>query len=268
MLLPPCKTNAACDTPAAEMLQIMGSCFLANGIRYHQGMMNQSLTKTIASLNYLALGLLGITLASYAVVGDTEKRHVRTETVSRAIAILLLVLYLAYLAFMLWTHAALFDDEDVDDKIANSEDTSVEYDIYFGPYGASFWLIVSLVLIMLCGSALISSIDHLSWGISKTFIGFIMVPFLGNVPDYMSAWNVASKNELNITIQVTLGSCMQILLFTMPTLVILGWVLHVDLSFNFSVFLYALLFVGVTIVNTIVQSGRTDWLLGALCISL
>lgn len=249
--------------------QIMGSCFLANGIRYPQGVMNHSMTKTIASLNYLALGLLGINLVPYAFRARDSGDYMYTEMISRAIAILLIFLYLVYLNFMLRTHSPLFDEEDVDDDIANNEDTSMQYPMFFGPYAASLWLILSLGLISLCGSAVISSIDHLSWARhSKTFIGFILFPFLGNVPDYRSAWIVASKNELNITIQVTLGSCMQILLFTMPTLVLLGWILQVELTLYFSVFLYALLFLGVTIINAIVQRGKTDWLLGALCMSL
>ena len=61
---------------------------------------------------------------------------------------------------------------------------------------------------------------------------------------------------------------MQIFLYVMPLQGSLGWVLQLDMESSFSVFLYAQLFLGMTVASAVVRSGRTEWPLGRMCMSL
>lgn len=110
-------------------------------------------------------------------------------------------------------------------------------------------------------------IKEMKFDNGKMFTAFILFPFLGNTTDYIQACLVASKNLTNITILVTLGSSMQILLFTLPFLVVLGWIIHEPMTLQFELFEIVATFISVFVIN-LSLAGRSNYLLGMTYISL
>lgn len=206
----------------------------------------------------------------YAINGtNVQYDDHNSLVVSRTISILLLLLYILYLFFELRTHWPLFDLEVEGSDDGRDEQGTVTADVdSLGPTVAMLLLITSLALIVFCARALISSFDGITGHTKKVFIGFILFPFLGNVTDLIGACTVAWKNQMDITILVTLGSSMQILLFTMPSLVILGWIIQVPLTLQFGLFEASVAFVAIIVINYVVMNGRGDYLKGAMCIGL
>lgn len=248
-------------------LLIMGSCFFAHGMKYSRGSFNSFATKSITSLNLLALCCLLIPSALYPILENYDLAHVENLVllISRGIAIILLALYIVYLLFTLKTHSDFFyeDPENYEeDASADAANWSLR------PFAAITWLAVSLTCITLCTLALVSSIQGSIWEAHKSLLGFILFPFLGNVTDYLSACVVAWKNNLDITILVTIGSSMQLLLFTLPILVILGWITNEPMTLHFDFFETATVFLGVFVVNGLVQNANSNYLTGAMCIAL
>jgi Ca2+:H+ antiporter len=124
------------------------------------------------------------------------------------------------------------------------------------------------VLVSLCADYLVSSIDSIveETGMSKTFIGLILLPIVGNAAEHVTAVMVAMKDKMNLAIGVAIGSSMQIALFLTPFLVVLGWIIGQPMSLYFDTFETAVLFVAVFVTNYLIQDGESNWLEGAMII--
>ena len=188
--------------------------------------------------------------------------------VSHAIALILLSLYCLYLCLSLKTHRSLYEMEESEAEEEDPEALTDYADLSLGPTAAMAWLIVSLALIALCTFVLLMNLQGSISTTYKTFLGFILFPFLGNTTDFFDACVVAWRNELDITIGVTLGSSMQVMLFTLPFQVILGWIIGQDMTLELDLFNIAAVFLGVVIVGNIVLLGKSNYFYGATCIAL
>ena len=90
------------------------------------------------------------------------------------------------------------------------------------------------------------------------------MPLLGNTAELATAVTVAVKNKLDLAINVTVGSAIQITLFMAPTMVLLGWATGKDLSLYFDMFQTVALLAALMIVSAMILSGRSNYLLGVL----
>ena len=249
----------------------MGICFLAQGIRYKEGAFHGTTSSTIASLIMLAFCFLLVPTTLY-LIPMLDERHIEINSmvISRTIAIMLLVFYALYLIFELRTHRYFFEEgsDPLDSEDGDPGSMASTAQLSLGPLAASAWIVVSLTLVVLCAEILIESHVDTTFAGNPTFVGFILFPFLGNINDCMCACLVAWKDKMDITILVTLGSSMQILLFTLPFLVILGWIIGEPLTLELGPFESAAVFVGVVTVNTMIQNGKSNYLVGCMCLSL
>ncbi|KAE8548547.1 hypothetical protein EYB25_008925 [Talaromyces marneffei] len=138
-----------------------------------------------------------------------------------------------------------------------------------GRITAVILLLVTTALVAVCAEFLVDSIDYLvsSTGVSKAFIGLIILPIVGNAAEHVTAVTVASKNKMDLAIGVALGSSIQIALFVTPVIVLLGWILDTEMSLYFSLFETISLFASAFIVNYLMLDGRSNYLEGALLIA-
>ena len=60
-------------------------------------------------------------------------------------------------------------------------------------------------------------------GLSEAFLGLIILPIAGNACEHITAVLVAYKNKMNLAIGVALGSSIQIAIFVLPVLVLIGY---------------------------------------------
>ena len=246
----------------------MGSCFLVHGIRYQQGLFNYFQANSIATLNVIAMCCLLIpsTLQMVLEANSMTALDDLMLTISHGIAIILFVLYILYLTFSLKTHSDALGPGDA--EVDTSAQATNAARLSLGPIAASTWLALSLIWVTMCTVAVVSSIQFSTWKGKRSFLGFVLFPFLGNVTDYLSACVVAMKDRMDITILVTLGSSMQLLLFTLPVLVILGWIINEPMTLSLHLFETATVFLSVLVVSDVVARGRINYLSGATCIAL
>lgn len=130
-------------------------------------------------------------------------------------------------------------------------------------------LLISTGLVAACAEFLVDSIDYIvsETGVSQTFIGLIILPIVGNAAEHVTAVTVASKNKMDLAINVSIGSSLQIALFVTPLVVLLGWCLDREMTLYFSLFETVSLFVSAFIVNFLVLDGRSNYLEGSLLIA-
>ncbi|KAK9463044.1 Sodium/calcium exchanger protein-domain-containing protein [Lipomyces oligophaga] len=244
----------------SNILLVLGCCFLAGGIYYQEQHFSNIVAQTMSSLMALATASLLIPAAFRATFDDLDGGipESRVLGVSRGTALILLVIYVLYLVFQLKTHAALFEGMEGDAEAEEPAELST--------ITCLLTLTAVTVLVSVCADYLVDSIDSLvvTTGLSKTFIGLILLPIVGNAAEHVTAVMVAMKNKMELAIGVALGSSMQIALFLTPFLVVLGWIMNQPMSLFFSTFEAAVLFVSVFITNAQIQDGVSNWLEGAM----
>ena len=180
---------------------------------------------------------------------------------SHGTAIILLILYILYLIFQLKTHSQLFDEQ-------SEEDGGQKEPEILSPPAAGVALVVVTIMVAVCADYLVDSIDSIveSSGISRTFIGLVLIPIVGNAAEHVTACVVAYKDKMDLAIGVAIGSSMQIALFVTPFLVILGWIIDKPMTLHFQTFETVVFFLSVLVVNYLIQDGKSNYLEGAMCL--
>lgn len=181
---------------------------------------------------------------------------------SHGTAIILLILYVMYLFFQLRTHANLFDAE----QQPEGEDGEEEEEPQLSPWAAGGVLLVVTIAVAVCAEYLVGSIDSLveTAHISKTFIGLILLPIVGNAAEHVTAIVVALKDKMDLAMGVAIGSSMQIALLVTPALVLLGWAIDVPMTLHFELFETVVFFLSVLVVTYVIQDGKSNYLEGAM----
>ncbi|KAF3768045.1 Calcium/proton exchanger, partial [Cryphonectria parasitica EP155] len=297
----------------SNLLLVMGMCFFFGGLRRQEQFFNTTVAQTAASL--LALAIAGIIIPT-VFDQQTTLNDSYIAQLSRGTAIILLVVYAAYLYFQLKTHHEVFSQESQkvpmrprknslgahavkhgmvgpvammslpgrnDEGGSNSEklrkvvnedpsedeeegdDPQLSFPVAMGTLAGS------TVLIAFCAEFLVDSINYVttSGGISQEFLGLILLPIVGNAAEHATAVTVAIKDKMDLAIGVAVGSSMQVALFIIPLLVVIGWGMGMDdMNLSFDIFQVAILFVSVLLVNYLIGDGKSHWLEGMLLMCL
>jgi Ca2+:H+ antiporter len=205
----------------------------------------------------------------YAVMNNGKTHDPETDknilVLSHGTSIILLILYVMYLYFQLYSHHNLFADVENQGGDSEEEDGQI-----LSPVAAGVALVVVTVMVAICAEFLVDSIDSIvqSAHISKTFVGLVLIPIVGNAAEHVTAVIVAYKGKMDLAINVAIGSSMQIALFVTPFLVLLGWAMGQPMTLHFQGFETIVFFISVLIVNYLIQDGKSNYLEGAMCIGI
>lgn len=73
-------------------------------------------------------------------------------------------------------------------------------------------LLLSTGLVAVCAEFLVDAIPEMisSSPVSEAFIGLIILPIVGNAAEHVTAVSVATKNKMDLSIGVSVGSSIQI----------------------------------------------------------
>ncbi|RLL93143.1 hypothetical protein CFD26_100271 [Aspergillus turcosus] len=256
----------------SNILLVLGCCFFIGGLRYSEQTFNTTVASTMSSMMTVASASLIIPATLYASLSPShsqEKTNNNILILSHGTAIILLVLYVMYLYFQLRTHADLFEEVQGGDDPENQVDHEEEEHI-LSPIAATIALVVVTVLVAVCADYLVGSIDSIveKTGMSRTFIGLILIPIVGNAAEHVTAVVVAWKGKMDLAIGVAIGSSLQIALFVTPFLVIMGWIMNVEMTLNFHIFETVAFFISSLVVTFLIQDGKSNYLEGGLCLGM
>ena len=143
-------------------------------------------------------------------------------------------------------------------------DDSEQEEPILTPWAAGAALVVITIGVAVCAEYLVDSIDSIvkTANISKTFIGLILLPIVGNAAEHVTAVVVSLKDKMDLAIGVAIGSSMQIALLVTPFLVLLGWAIDEPMTLQFEVFETVVFFLSVLITNYLIAVSHTvqKWL--------
>lgn len=152
----------------------------------------------------------------------------------------------------------------------NSDDEAEDEKPVMSRTAAVVLLLCTTALVAVCAEFMVDAIPEMienSPSISQAFIGLIILPIVGNAAEHVTAVTVAAKNKMDLAIGIAVGSSIQIALFVTPIVVLLGWILHTNMSLYFNLFETISLFVTAFVVNFLVLDGRSNYLEGVLLIA-
>jgi len=242
----------------SNLLLVLGMAIFASGLKRKSQLFNAQ---------GAAANMTCQLVASISVCLPTVFRTVATATeedvlsISRVCSTFLMGVYGLFLYFMLKTHADLFQDEDEDDEGDTPRLTFTSGLLMLG---------VSVLLVVGCSEGLVDSIQAVSenYGLSKAFIGVILLPIVGNAAEHATAVTCAYKGMMDLALGVAVGSSTQIALFVVPCAVMCGWWYDKPMNLQFTVFDTTCQMLTVFLVSQVLQHGDTNWLHGAMLMTV
>jgi Ca2+:H+ antiporter len=241
-----------------NLLLVLGGAVLAGGIKHERQRFNVIAAR--AQVTLLTLATIGMIMpAAFHYLAGPGGRS-RVNDLSLEISLVLVLAYAAHLVFSLRTHKQLFAGIPAE-------------------AGAATWSVKKSILILISATALIAWVSEIlvgsveeasaAVGMTRVFIGVIVVAVVGNAAEHSTAVMMAIKNRMELSIGIAIGSSLQIALFVAPVLVIVSHFIGprpMDLVFTPAEVLA--IFVAVLISGQITSDGETNWLEGALLLAV
>jgi Ca2+:H+ antiporter len=109
-------------------------------------------------------------------------------------------------------------------------------------------------------------VARLGW--SHFFVGVIIVPLIGNVAEHLVAVQMAIKNDMNLSVEIAMGSSLQIAMFVAPILMFAAALLGQELFFDFNRFELVTLAAASVVAVFIFKDAESNWLEGAQLLGL
>jgi Ca2+:H+ antiporter len=235
---------------------VLGFSVLAGGLKFEK----QSFNRTAASLGSTLLTLSGIGLVVPAIFHYLNRDNLRAAEhhLSLEIAIVLFITYILSLIFALKTHKHLYNS-------IQGEHEEVEMaGAVWSKKKAIIVLLIATALVALMSEYLVGAIEetahHLN--LSDTFIGVILVAIIGNAAEHSTAVMMALKNKMDLTINIAVGSSMQIALFVAPMLIFASYFFGRPMDLLFTTFEVIAVVLSVIILNLVCADGESNWMEG------
>jgi Ca2+:H+ antiporter len=240
-----------------NVLLVLGASFLAGGLRHRiQGFNVKGAEAQAASLGVASVAL--IVPSAFHAVGISEIEPRTVERLSLSIAGVLLAVYLLSLVFTLRTHRELFS------SARNEEEHGHDGTRWSISRAVAILLGVS-VLIAWMSEILVGSVEQAAaaMGMSKVFVGIIVVAIVGNAAEHSTAILMAMRNRMDLSLGIAIGSSIQIALFVAPLLVIVSYAIApnpMDLVFTRGELIAVIL--ATFVLSQAVADGSSTWFKG------
>jgi Ca2+:H+ antiporter len=180
------------------------------------------------------------------------------ETLSLAVAVVLILSYVAGLWFSLKTHRDLFNPSHGEEEEAHHEEP-------WTVRKAMIALAIAGVAVGLMSEILVDSITETAEQIalSEFFIGAVVVAIVGNAAEHWVAVLVAAKNKMDLAVNIAIGSSAQIALFVAPVLVLFSFFLGPHpMPLVFNAFEIGGVVLAVLIASQVTNHGESTWYMG------
>ena len=238
----------------ANLLLGLGLAFLLGGLRHHIQEFNPRAAGMQASMMMLAVISMMVPGGYHTLVTEETLHYERYLNIG--VAVVLLVSYGLSLLFMIRTHPDFFKGEQ-----GHGEEEEHRWSV-----GKAVGLLVAAsVLAAWMSEILVGAVEGASedLGISKVFIGLVVLAVVGGAAELGSAVMMGRKNRMDLALGIALGSSVQIALFVAPLLVLLS-LFAAPQPFNlaFTRAEITLVFMSILITAFVSSGGKTHWYKG------
>lgn len=251
-----------------NLLLVMGLSILIGGARYKTQRFNTHSAGLHSSLLVTSvIALIVPAVFVHAVPGLYQESLAttpaqRVESLSLAVAGVMLVVYLLSLFFSLRTHESLLLSRGAGSE-ENHEAPAMK------PWQATLLLLGSTLVIAIESEFLVGSITPVtkSMGLTEMFVGVVVVAIIGNAAEHATAIMFAWRNNMDVALNIAVGSSTQVALFVAPLLIFIGAAFGHPMTLIFNPFELVSIGFAVTITAVISLDGRTHWMEGSLLLA-
>lgn len=234
-----------------NLLLILGLSLLAGGLKKSELRFNR--TSAGMSATMLAAAVVGLVFPALFHATHSGPLRVTELRLSEGVAAVLIVTYAFSLLFSLKTHKWVVASEP-------------------HPLDGPTWSVGRAVLVLTVATIGVAVMSEVLVGatrgviatlpITETFLGLIIIPFIGNAAEHATAIMVARKGQIDLALQIAMGSSTQIALLVAPVLVFVGVLMGRNMNLVFSPF--EVMAVGLATLVTAISTldGESHWFEG------
>lgn len=233
-----------------NLLLVLGLSLLLGGLRHGV----QTFDRRQAALNATMLMLAVVALVIPSLFSRAiEPDFAAEKAFSESVAVVMIVLYGLSILYSLTTHRGALAREAVVHETRWSTQRSV------------ITLLGATVAVAVLSEVLVGAVEPVveNLGLTEFFLGIIIIPLVGNVAEHLVAVEVALKDQMELSLAVSLGSSLQIALFVAPLLVFISLLFDNTLLLIFTTFELIALFSASIVAALVALDGESNWLEGA-----
>jgi Ca2+:H+ antiporter len=235
-----------------NLLLILGLALLAGGTNRAELKFNR--TNAGMSAGMLALSVVALVFpALFHSVHPEAAARLSELHMSEAVAVILIATYGLSLLFTLRTHRSLFGGDP-------------------HPIAGPVWSVGKAVAILGLATVAVAVESELlvhaateataALGLSQAFLGLIVIPIIGNAAEHAAAVMLSRKGQIDLGLQIALGSSTQVALLVAPLLVFAGLALGQEMSLVFRPFEVVALGLATVVTAIITLDGESHWFEG------
>jgi Ca2+:H+ antiporter len=243
-----------------NLLLIMGLSFIIGGLKNGIQQFNRRSASMNATMVIFAFLAIAIPSAFDEALLSTADGLNRELFFSEGIALVLITLYVVSIVYTLRSpKAPLSELEKAQEEVAHETHADV-----MSTRSALGLLAFATIGIVLMSEALVGTVETVghNLGLSEFFIGIIIVPLIGNVAEHLVAVQVAYKNRMDLSVNISLGSSLQIALFVAPVLVFISLLFEKKLLLVFTSYELVALAAASVVAALVAQDGESNWVEG------
>lgn len=242
-----------------NLLLVLGLSCLLGGLKYKEQKFSRDAAGTHSAMMTIAVISLIVPAIFVRSMPHLHESDIRIENLSLWVAGVLIALYIGGLVFSLGTHQAAFSGSPEAEGRVEDEPPTMKQSV------AILMLLATTVLIAIESELLVHSFEPVAhaWGMSKLFLGIVLIPIIGNAAEHSTAVVMAVKNKMDISLNIAVSSATQIAMFVAPVIIFVsaGAQSHVTILFsNVELITVA---VAVAIASQVTRDGKSNWLEGA-----
>jgi Ca2+:H+ antiporter len=282
-----------------NLLLVLGVAQVVGGIKYK----TQKFSPHLAGMNaaLLIIAAVGLIVPALFHGAHPDPARVQTVRMSEFVAVLLIVGYGLSLLYSMGTHRAVFAEsaheagneldraatagEGRGAPAADSGDARESGELLGAGHsrersggGDGGWSLRRSIVTLVAVAVAIAFMSELlvgatqesmhTLGLSELFVGIIIVPIIGNAAEHSAAILMAARNRMDLAVGIAVGSSVQVALLVAPLLVFAGLIFGQPMDLAFTTFEVASVALAVWIGAAIVVDAESNWLEGALLLSV
>jgi len=188
---------------------------------------------------------------------------------SRGISVIALVVFVIYQVFRLKTHALFYIIDEFDTDHEEREDNSPSPRTVTTEAVHLISLTVALIFWFLCTRYFVKSIGPITKQnhITKSFLGVVLLPVATNSEACISGIILGTRDKVERVVVSIGGTILETILFHVPLLVLLGWVVKEPMELNFHPGQALILFFVILTFSYLAGIGFSNYFSGVLLIA-
>jgi Ca2+:H+ antiporter len=267
----------------SNALLVLGSSLAIGGWRWGKQYFNARDAGQYSAMMILSVAGLLIPATATLVISDAR----RIESISIAIAIILLLVYGMYLALHVFHVRAVrrnpmrrgkqpsLPTEVEEGEVVEVVTGNIDPRELQAQKPPKVWLAALMLAIATIGTAwnselLVGAIRpvtvQLGW--SQVFIGLVIIPIVGNAAEHSSALYIAFKDRVDLSMAIAAGSSIQVATFVAPLLLLISLFYPTKLNLVFHPLELVILGLAALLFALISLDGESSWLAGVQLVAL